>query len=228
MAASMVRIPGGAVDLRDDRRGVTWRAEVAPFLMGRCAVTVDEYRAAAAADPTSSPGGRSPVTNISWLDAIDACNRMSAQDGLTQVYSQDGQNVTCDWSSTGYRLPTDAEWQYACKAGTTGYRYGPIDGIAWYADNSDGRIHDVGGKEPNPWGLYDTLGNVWEWCWDLYDEEVYGTYRIFRGGGWAEVLRGCGSTVRRGSHPSFAIDDLGFRVARSEPENREVVASARP
>lgn len=122
--------------------------------------------------------------------------------------------MACDWAADGYRLPTDAEWQYACKAGTPGYRYGEIGDIAWYADNSGGRVHDVGDKVPNPWGLFDMLGNVWEWCWDLYDEEVYGSYRILRGGGWAEAERGCGASVRRRSHPTFAIDDLGFRLAR--------------
>lgn len=126
--------------------------------------------------------------------------------------------MTYEWAADGYRLPTDAEWQYACKAGTSGYRYGQIDDIAWYADNSDGRIHDVGGKAPNPWGLFDMLGNVWEWCWDLYDEDMYGSYRILRGGGWAESERGCGATVRRRSHPTFTIDDLGFRLARSIPQ----------
>ncbi|WP_312859226.1 formylglycine-generating enzyme family protein [Pseudonocardia xinjiangensis] len=201
--SSMVRVPGGAVDLRDDRRGTRWRVEIAPFLLGRYPVTTE--------------GGASPVVNVSWHDVIDLCNLMSDRSGLEQAYSRDARTgeVTCDWASNGYRLPTEAEWQYACKAGTSGYRYGEIDDIAWYADNSGGRLHDVGGKAPNPWGLYDMLGNVWEWCWDLYDEEVYGSYRIFRGGGWAESARGCGATVRRRSHPSFAIDDLGFRLART-------------
>ncbi|ASK14910.1 TPA: formylglycine-generating enzyme family protein [Bacillus cereus] len=81
--------------------------------------------------------------------------------------------------------------------------------------DSNGEIHDVGQKEPNAWGLYDMLGNVWEWCYDLYDETVYGSYRIFRGGSWAETARGCGATCRRRSHPTFHIDDLGFRLARS-------------
>lgn len=212
---SMVQVPGGAVHLRDDRRGTRWRAEIAPFLLSRYPVTVDLHRAVTGADPSVS--GASPVTNVSWQDAIDVCNRLSTRSGLRPAYSHDAESgeVTCDWTSDGYRLPTEAEWQYACKAGTSGYRYGQIDDIAWYADNSGGGVHDAGGKTPNPWGLHDMLGNIWEWCWDLYDEEVYGSYRIFRGGGWAESERGCGATVRRRSHPTFAIDDLGFRLART-------------
>ncbi len=73
----------------------------------------------------------------------------------------------------------------------------------------------MGQKEPNQWGLYDMLGNVWEWCWDVYDEKVYGTYRIFRGGGWNDTERGCLASNRRRSHPTFQIDDLGFRIAQS-------------
>ncbi|NCC82385.1 MAG: formylglycine-generating enzyme family protein, partial [Clostridia bacterium] len=107
------------------------------------------------------------------------------------------------------------EWQYACKAGSTGYRYGDIDEIAWYSGNSNGSIQEMGLKKPNSWGLYDMLGNIWEWCWDLYDESTYGSYRIFRGGSWAESERGCGATCRRRGHPSFGIDDLGFRLARN-------------
>jgi formylglycine-generating enzyme required for sulfatase activity len=204
----MVRVPGGTVDLRDDRRGTRWRAEIAPFLLGRYPVT--------AVDLDPSAGGASPVVNVRWLDAVEACDRLSDRYGLDRAYSRDDRTgeVARVRSSGGYRLPTEAEWQYACKAGTGGYRYGELDDIAWYAGNSGGRVHDVGGKAPNPWGLYDMLGNVWEWCWDLYDEEVYGSYRIFRGGGWAEAARGCGASVRRRSHPTFAIDDLGFRLAR--------------
>ena len=115
-------------------------------------------------------------------------------------------------AGSGFRLPTDAEWEYACRAGTRGPRYGLLDEIAWYRDNSEARPRPVGLKAPNAWELHDMLGNVWEWCDDLYDPEVYGTYRIFRGGGWADQDRGVLATNRRRSHPSFAIDDLGFRV----------------
>jgi formylglycine-generating enzyme required for sulfatase activity len=213
----LVHVPGGVVDLRDDRRGTRWQVQIAAFLVGRYPVTADLHRAVTGADPGT--GGAAPVTDVSWLDAIDLCNQLSVRSGLDRAYAHDARTGTVTWDSgsNGYRLPTDAEWQYACKAGTSGYRYGPIDDIAWYADNSGGRVHDVGGKAPNPWGLYDMLGNVWEWCWDRYDEEVYGSYRIFRGGGWAEPMRGCGASVRRRSHPSFAIDDLGLRLARTIP-----------
>ena len=155
--------------------------------------------------------------NISWNDAVLFCNLLSKEAGLTECYSigEDSEKVICNFEAQGYRLPTEAEWQYACKAGTRGYTYGDIEKIAWYIENSGGEIHKVGKKEPNEWGLYDMLGNVWEWCFDLYDEEVYGTYRIFRGGSWAEEARGCGATCRRRSHPTFSIDDLGFRIARS-------------
>lgn len=159
-----------------------------------------------------------PVVNISWNDAISFCNLMSQRTGLKECYSisNDSETIVCDWQSDGYHLPSEAEWQYACKAGTTAYRYGKLDRIAWYKDNSGEQIHVVGAMEPNAWGLYDMPGNVWEWCWDdLYNEEVYGSYRIFRGGSWAEEARGCGASCRRRSHPTFYIDDLGFRLARS-------------
>jgi formylglycine-generating enzyme required for sulfatase activity len=88
--------------------------------------------------------------------------------------------------------------------------------IAGYKGNSAGGPKDVGTKKPNPWGLYDMLGNVWEWCSDIYDESVYGSYRIIRGGGWNDEERGCLATNRRRSHPfSFKIDDLGFRIAKN-------------
>jgi len=216
-AAGMVPIPAGTVDLRDDRRGAHWQEAVEPFLLARLPVTVGQHRALMGITPDPSVSHALPVTNVSWLGAVDVCNRFSARAGLAPVYSRDARSgeVIRDRAADGYRLPTEAEWQYACKAGTTGYRYGELDRIAWYEGNSGGRAHDVGGRPPNAWGLYDMLGNVWEWCWDLYDEEVYGSYRTFRGGGWAESERGCGATVRRRSHPTFAIDDLGLRLARN-------------
>jgi formylglycine-generating enzyme required for sulfatase activity len=135
---------------------------------------------------------------------------------LEPVYDMDEQipGAIIRPGTDGYRLPTETEWEYACRAGTQGPRYGQLDAIAWYRENSGGHPHDVKLKQPNAWGLYDMLGNVWEWCADQYDPEVYGVYRVFRGGGWADPERGCLATNRRRSHPTFTIDDVGFRVAR--------------
>ncbi|MCP1398843.1 MULTISPECIES: formylglycine-generating enzyme family protein [Bacillus cereus group] len=213
----MVNIPAGEVVLRDDRIKKEWLVQIQPFLLAKYAVTTELYDAITNSTLNNFENNHKPVVNISWNDAIAFCNVLSKKAGLKEYYSisDGGQIVRCKLDSNGYRLPSEAEWQYACKAGTTGYTYGKLHDIAWYNENSNGHIHDVGQKEPNAWGLYDMLGNVWEWCYDLYDEKVYGSYRIFRGGSWAEVARGCGATCRRRSHPTFHIEDLGFRLARS-------------
>jgi sulfatase modifying factor 1 len=195
----MVDIPAGTIALRDDRLGTRWQVSLPAFRLARYPVT--------GADDV-------PVTNVSWYDAVALCNKLSAEDGLPAAYEITGEEVAY-LNSPGYRLPTEAEWQYACTAGTPAYRYGPLDDIAWYADNSDDHLHPVGQKSPNPWGLHDMLGNVWEWCWDLYDPTTYGPYRIFRGAGFADPARSVGSTVRRRSHPIYAIQDLGLRLAQS-------------
>jgi formylglycine-generating enzyme required for sulfatase activity len=213
----MIKIPAGSLELRDDRKKTTWMVEVKSFSLAQVPVTKELYFSVLQKSIGLNDYPQTPVVNVSWNDAILFCNLLSKQSGLKECYtiSEKGESVSCNWDADGYRLPTEAEWQYACKAGTSGYRYGELDQIAWYHDNSEGVLHEVGTKEPNPWKLYDMLGNVWEWCWDLYDENVYGSYRIFRGGSWAEESRGCGATCRRRSHPTFQIDDLGFRLARS-------------
>jgi formylglycine-generating enzyme required for sulfatase activity len=135
---------------------------------------------------------------------------------LGYAFRDESEEIRFLPEADGYRLPAEAEWQYACQAGKTAIRYGELDKIAWYKENANGSTHEVGTKQPNAWGLYDMLGNVWEWCSDIYDETVYGSYRIFRGGGWFDEARGCMATNRRRSHPiSFKIDDLGFRIARN-------------
>ncbi|NUU80148.1 formylglycine-generating enzyme family protein [Paenibacillus xylanilyticus] len=213
----MVQIPAGSVGLRDDRIKKTWTVDVNSFWLASIPVTNDLYHSIVQRKGERNNHPLSPVTNVSWNEAILFCNLLSQQSGLQEYYevSQNGERVARNLGSDGYRLPTEAEWQYACKAGTSGYRYGELNDIAWFEENSQGRVHEVGTKEANAWGLYDMLGNVWEWCWDQYDEEVYGSYRVFRGGSWAEEARGCGSTCRRRSHPTFGIDDLGFRLART-------------
>ncbi|MFI8191783.1 formylglycine-generating enzyme family protein [Streptomyces sp. NPDC085946] len=217
-----VAVPPGRVTLSDRRTRRTWPVEVAPFRMAVFPVTQACYEQVTGLRPSTARGDRLPVEGVSWWDAVRFCDALSLREGLTPAYRvRDGEEtVAWDASADGYRLPTEAEWEHACRAGTTGPRYGALDDIAWYRGNADGRIHPVGGRRPNAWGLYDMLGNVWDWCWDLYDAEVYGSYRVLRGGGWSDEHWSCRASVRRRSHPTFRIDDVGFRVARSVPAPR--------
>ncbi|MFV2020858.1 formylglycine-generating enzyme family protein [Micromonospora sp. LOL_023] len=216
---AMVGLAGGQVTLSDRRTRRSWSVEVADFSIGVYPVTRTQYAAATDPVPTAGDRGRSPAVDVSWWDVVRYCNILSERRGLQPAYQIDVDAEYASWDVTadGYRLPTEAEWEYACRAGTSGPRYGPIDDIAWYRGNSAGRCHAVGGKRPNPWGLFDMLGNVWNWCWDIYDAEVYGSYRVLRGGGWADEHWSCRASVRRRSHPTFAIDDVGFRIAGSAP-----------
>jgi formylglycine-generating enzyme required for sulfatase activity len=213
----MIAIAPGQVTLSDRRTQRSWPVEVEPVLLAAFPVTQAQYAQVTGERPSSVQGDRLPVESVSWWDAVRFCNALSQREGLAPAYSLDvgAESVQWEASAAGYRLATEAEWEYACRASTTGARYGPLDEIAWYRGNSNGRIHEVGGKQPNAWGLYDMLGNVFEWCWDIYDAEVYGTYRVLRGGGWFDEPWSCRASVRRRSHPTYRIDDVGLRIARS-------------
>ncbi|MFC0550802.1 formylglycine-generating enzyme family protein [Planotetraspora thailandica] len=215
-AEHMIEIPAGEIVLRDEGTKTNWNVEVGAFRLAAYPVTRELY-AAVQGEAPENPAA--PVTEVSWTDAVHFCNMLSQAAGLSLCYSMgddpNGRDVACDWEADGYRLPSEAEWEYACRAGTSGVRYGELDQIAWYRENSSGEVHDVGTRAPNAWGLHDMIGNVWEWCWDLYDPAVYGPYRVFRGGGAHDLPRACRASCRRKSHPTFRIDDLGFRLARS-------------
>ncbi|MFI8303391.1 formylglycine-generating enzyme family protein [Streptomyces sp. NPDC085927] len=215
--SEMVVVPPGQVTLSDRRTERSWSVELAPHQLAAFQVTQVLYAQITGKRPGTSQGDELPVEGVSWWDAVRFCNALSRRDGFVPAYHFDAEGEGIEWdpSADGYRLPTEAEWEHACRAGMTGPRYGPLDEIAWYRGNSHERVHDVGGKRPNPWGLYDMLGNVWEWCWDIYDAEVYGTYRVLRGGGWFDEHWSCRASVRRRSHPTFQVDDVGFRIARS-------------
>lgn len=215
----MVEIPEGKITLRDDRIGRTWTVRVNSFLISSLPVTQESYQYITGQSPSYFKGNSRPVESLSWIEAVYYCNMRSEKEELPPYYklgkTNEGQVV--ETGSDGYRLPSEAEWEYACRAGTGGTRYGELNKIAWYKENSKKSTQEVGKKEPNKWGLYDMLGNVWEWCSDIYDERVYGSYRIIRGGGWNDDARGCLVTNRRRSHPvAFKIEDLGFRVARNK------------
>jgi formylglycine-generating enzyme required for sulfatase activity len=217
----MVEIPSGEIELRDDRTKQKWTVKINPFLLEKFPVTQDLYFEITKEEPSTIKGKGHPVETVTWKEAVSFCNKLSIQSGLNPYYDmkEGKEEIAFDMTSNGFRLPTEAEWEYACKAGTTGIRYGDINSVAWFKDNSSMTTHIVGQKKPNPWGLYDMLGNVWEWCSDIYDETVYSSYRIFRGGGWADDERSVMATTRRRSHPlKFKIDDLGFRIARNQTE----------
>lgn len=219
----MVAIPAGQVTLSDRRTQRSWSVELAPYELAAFPVSQGLYAQVTGERPSTAQGAQGvhadalPVESVSWWDAVRFCNALSQREGLAPAYllHANGEGIEWDASADGYRLPTEAEWEHACRADTTGPRYGPLDEIAWYRGNSQERVHHVGGKQPNPWGLYDMLGNVWDWCWDVYDAEVYGAYRVLRGGGWFDEHWSCRASARRRSHPTFQVDDVGFRVARS-------------
>ena len=181
------------------------------FYIGAHEVTQEQYAAVMGRNPSKFPGARNPVERVSWHDAVEFCARLSEKDGRT------------------YRLPTEAEWEYACRAGsTTAYSFGDdprrLDDCAWYSRNSEHRPHEVGLKLPNAWGLYDMHGNVWEWCQDWYADgyrssaaedptgPTSGSYRCVRGGSWFDYPTPLRSAARGRDSPSNRPDDHGFRV----------------
>lgn len=207
----LARIPAGRVELHDARRRTRWTVELGPFEIGVYSVT-EEQLAEVLGVAASHP--RRPAVEVSWLRAVRFCNALSEWEGLDPAYAVDGEEVRWHVDSDGFRLPTEAEWEYACRAGSTGPQYGPLAEVAWTAADGVTAPQPVGGKLPNLNGLFDTLGNVWEWCWDFLDTERYDDYRVFRGGGFADDAWSVRAGTRRGGGPRVTHDDVGFRVAR--------------
>ncbi len=202
-----------------------------PFFLGTDPVTQGQYKAIMGSNLGRFNGSDGlPVEDVSWLRAVNFCNKMSEKDNRTPFYRINGTDVA-DAGGNGYRLPTEAEWVYACRAGMTGLfpwgdDIGKLNEHAWSSDNSDNKTHPVGQKRPNAWGLHDFLGNVWEWCADWYDEKYYASspaadppgasrasYRVIRGGSWRLNARSCRPAYRGRGRPEYRYDSLGFRVA---------------
>ena len=239
----MVLLPAGSFRMGDpsgddDERPVR-TVQVNAFLMDKYEVTQSEYEALIKKNPSRFKGPTLPVEQVDWYHAILYCNMRSRKEKLTPCY--DPKTGACDDAADGYRLPTEAEWEYACRAGTTtAYFFGDdprrLGDYAWYAENADKQTHSVGQKKPNPWGLYDMLGNVAEWCNDFYAETGYqhagtdaprgpasGDERVLRGGSWRTSADRCRSSARdsetqRFADACFGSDGDGFRCVRNAPE----------
>jgi formylglycine-generating enzyme required for sulfatase activity len=205
-----------------------------PYYLGKYEVTQGEYEAVMGVNPSGckQSGTRAPVEQVSWLDAVMYCNKLSETERLRACYKIEGNEVTM-LGGTGYRLPTEAEWEYACRAGTTTkFAFGDdeagLGDVAWFYENSRSQTSAVGEKMPNPFGLHDMHGNVWEWCWDGYGEFYYGSavavdptglpggsIRAIRGGCWFTTAQHCRAACREGYPPNRRADVAGFRVLRS-------------
>jgi formylglycine-generating enzyme required for sulfatase activity len=242
----MVLIPAGSFERgsrhgREDEQPVH-KVWVDSFLMDQHEVTQAEYeklgQSEAFPNPSHFKGTDLPVEQVTWPQAAVFCNARSRLEGLQPCYNLD--TAACDFEASGYRLPTEAEWEYACRAGSdTDYAFGndprKLPDFAWFADNSGKKTHPVGQKKPNAWGLFDLHGNVAEWCQDIYDKDSYrvsnaknprgpaeGKEYVLRGGSWKSAAEALRSAYRLGETAGFsdaclARDAIGFRCVRKAP-----------
>ena len=215
-------------------------------------VTQAEYKAIMGTWPDESVvdveqigvGDNYPVYYVNWFDTLVYCNKRSINEGFTPCYTIDGStdpddwgevptspdddnlkawfNATCDFQADGYRLPTDAEWEYAARGGNglTGFQYkyagsNSIDMVAWCSDNSSGTSHEVKLKQPNDLGLYDMSGNLWEWCWDDSASDNLINYRKNRGGNWYDGSDGCMLSYRNNYYSYERMSNIGFRIVQT-------------
>jgi len=212
------------------------------FALKATEVTQAEWRAVMGTDPSgfADCGETCPVEMVSWFDAVDYVNRVSDAEGLPRCYADDADRTFAWLDCTGYRLPTEAEWEYAARAGTqTAYHTGVntqtgcsddpnLNLAGWYCGNSGDTTHPVGQKQVNAWGLYDMHGNVWEWVHDwgaaypagaVVDPAgpASGEARVYRGGSWSFDAQYARSAYRSRFTPADRFNTLGFRPSRSLP-----------
>jgi formylglycine-generating enzyme required for sulfatase activity len=233
--ANMLWIDGGSFRMgnskgEEDEQPVHV-THVSGFYMGKAEVTQKEYETIIGNNPSSMKGDNLPVTNVSWFDVVEYCNKLSGKSGLTPAYSGSNDNISCNFTANGYRLPTEAEWEYAARGGNRdmfsfAYAGGnTVDVLGWHTGNSEQRSHEIATKQPNSLGLYDMSGNVWEWCWDWYSAYTLreatnpqgaarGENRVTRGGSWSSDASQLRSAYRNPATPASNYQDVGFRVIR--------------
>jgi formylglycine-generating enzyme required for sulfatase activity len=241
---AMVYLPGGEFMMGTSQgnadEGPVHKVKISAFMMDAWTVTHDMFTKVQLPNPSHwQDNPKKPVERVRWRDAKQYCNERSMLEGLKPCYNEKTMDWECDYSASGYRLPTEAEWEYACRAGTDGpYDFGSPDKLrqyAWFADNAEEKTHAVGQKKPNLWGLYDMYGNVSEWCEDVYSPTYYqdsaavdprgppspgkDVKRVMRGGSWKSSAAMCRATFRQGQRTGdtdacFYTDFCGFRCVR--------------
>jgi len=239
---TMALLPAGEFIMGDDHGDAdekpARKVRISAFCMDTREVTQQAYEDLTRQNPSKFKGPDRPVDQVDWYHAVLYCNLRSLKEGLKPCY--DPKTLTCDFTANGYRLPTEAEWEYACRAGARDpYSFGPdaarLKTYAWFKANAGQTTHPVGQKTPNPWGLYDLHGNTAEWCHDFYSETYYqngelqdprgpasGEKCVLRGGSWRSSEDGCRASARNSETPRFAdacfgSDACGFRCARKAP-----------
>ncbi|MDR2486073.1 MAG: formylglycine-generating enzyme family protein [Treponema sp.] len=248
----LVKIPGGTFMMGSPITDPGWSAQetqhqvrVSGFYMGKYAVTQEAYEMVMGTNPGRFIGANLPVENVNWFEAAAYCNVRSLQEKLTPAYMINREHITWNRNTTGYRLPTEAEWEYACRAGTVTPFYtgnnittdqANYNGTIPYTHNVRGTYRQkttpVGTFPANPWGLYDMYGNVYEWCWDRYGDYRIGSqrdptgpssgdHRVIRGGSWNYSARSLRSACRNSDTPAHRSSGVGFRVIRpsGDPED---------
>jgi formylglycine-generating enzyme required for sulfatase activity len=233
----MVLLEAGRFTMGDEKEidATPHEVAVSSFYIDKYLVTQEQYDKIMGGNPSRWKGDKNPVEQVRWSDAVKYCNARSVAEGLQPCY--DLQTWECNFEANGYRLPTEAEWEYACRAGSkTAYFFGndsaKISDYAWVASNAGGKPHPVGQKKSNPWGLYDMHGNVWEWCNDFYQVDYYqqspaedprgpkeGETKVVRGGAWKFSTYSSRSGYRYNEDPGysdvcFGYDIYGFRCVR--------------
>jgi sulfatase modifying factor 1 len=241
----MVYLPGGEFVMGNDHgnpdEAPAHKVKLSGFLMDKFEVTHELFAKAQVPNPSHwQDNPKKPVERVRWRDAKQYCNERSLLEGLKVCYNEKTSDWDCDYSANGYRLPTEAEWEYACRAGTDlPYDFGQAEKLrqyAWFGEDADQQTHGRGQKKPNGFGIFDLYGNVSEWCEDVYSPAYYkespaadptgpanpgnkDVKRVIRGGSWKSSPDQCRATVRQGertgdSDACFSTDYCGFRCVR--------------
>jgi len=240
----MIYLSGGDFMMGDDRgnpdEAPAHKVKLSAFLIDKFEVTQEMFKELQLPNPSHwQESSRKPVERVRWRDAKRYCNERSLLEQLQPCYNEKTQDWDCDYSANGYRLPTEAEWEYACRAGTAAsYDFEQVEKLrqyAWFSEDAEQKTHIVGQKKPNAYGIYDLYGNVSEWCEDVYSPTYYkdspvndplgppspgkDVKRVIRGGNWRSSAEQCRATARQGERTGntdacFSTDFCGFRCVR--------------